>query len=215
MLISNHYEAVVKILIFCKNLCNKSCTLSLANNHQAASVIIYKRRVMRFNYFLLSSFLIMITHTGRCQTSKVIYNDSSFIASVLQQQNTYRNALQLPAFIWSGSLAKDAKAWAEHLAKIDKGQHDQSIVGKEGENLWWGTAGAFSFTDMVSMWGNEKAAFRYGVFPDCGKGMIGHYTQIVWKNTQSVGCALASNGKTDYLVCRYASPGNVIGEKPY
>jgi hypothetical protein len=30
-----------------------------------------------------------------------------------------------------------------------------------------------------------------------------------------VGCALASNGKTDYLVCRYASPGNVYGEKPW
>jgi uncharacterized protein YkwD len=170
---------------------------------------------MRFNYFLLSSFLLFLTYTGRCQTTKSVYNDSLFVSAVLKQNNTYRNALELPALTWSPALAQDALAWARHLAKIDNGQHDRAIIGKEGENLWWGTAGAFSYTDMVGAWGSEKAAFHYGVFPDCGKGMIGHYTQMVWKNTQAVGCALASNGKTDYLVCRYSPAGNVIGQKPY
>jgi uncharacterized protein YkwD len=170
---------------------------------------------MRFNYFLLSSFLLLFTYTGRCQTTKIVYNDPLFISTVLQQHNTYRTELQLPVLSWSPALATDALAWAQHLAKIDNGQHDRSIIGKEGENLWWGSANAFSYVDMVTKWGDEKTSFRYGVFPDCGKGMIGHYTQIVWKNTRSVGCALASNGQVDYLVCRYSSPGNVIGQKPY
>jgi len=170
---------------------------------------------MRFNYFVLSSFLIFSAHKGRCQSSDIVHKDSAFVSAILQKHNTYRTALQLPPLIWSAALAKDALVWAEHLAEVDKGQHDRSIVGKEGENLWWGTAGAFSYSDMVGFWGNEKAAFQYGVFPDCGKGMIGHYTQIVWKNTQTVGCAIAGNGKNDYLVCRYGPPGNVYGEKPY
>jgi len=170
---------------------------------------------MRFNYFLLSSFLIFFAHKGRSQSANNVYKDPAFVSAILQQHNTYRTALELPPLVWSPELAKDALAWAEHLADIDKGQHDRSIVGKEGENLWWGTAGGFSYTDMVGVWGNEKEAFHYGVFPDCGKGMIGHYTQIVWKNTKTVGCALASNGKTDFLVCRYGPPGNVYGEKPW
>lgn len=170
---------------------------------------------MRFNYFLLSSFICFITYTGRCQTTKIVYDDSLFISEVLQQHNTYRKALQLPELSWSPALAQDALVWAKHLAKIDNGQHDRSIVGKEGENLWWGSADAFSYADMISAWGNEKNSFHYGVFPDCGKGMIGHYTQVVWKNTQAVGCALASNGQNDYLVCRYSPAGNVIGQKPY
>lgn len=170
---------------------------------------------MRFNYFLLCSFLLFFTYTGRSQSTKPVYNDPNFISSVLQQHNTYRKALQLPDLTWSEDLAKDALGWAQHLAKIDNGQHDMSVRGKEGENIWWGTAGQFSYIDMVTAWGNEKSSFKYGVFPNCGSGVVGHYTQIVWKNTLSVGCALASNGTTDFFVCRYKVPGNVIGQKPY
>jgi len=30
-----------------------------------------------------------------------------------------------------------------------------------------------------------------------------------------VGCAVASNRDYDFLVCRYAQPGNVLGSKPF
>jgi hypothetical protein len=64
----------------------------------------------------------------------------------------------------------------------------------------------------------EKKLFREGVFPDCRvnrTAVVGHYTQIVWRNTQSVGCALVGNGRTDFLVCRYSPAGNFYGERPY
>jgi uncharacterized protein YkwD len=172
---------------------------------------------MRLNS-LFVLFLSTFVLNGYSQSEKAIYKNPDFISAILQQHNTYRSALQLPALVWSPALATDALAWGRHLASIDKGQHDQSARGKEGENLWWGTADAYSYTDMVAMWGNEKNSFQYGVFPDVGtshSAMVGHYTQIVWKNTTSVGCALVGNGKTDFLVCRYTVPGNVVGEKPY
>jgi hypothetical protein len=172
---------------------------------------------MRRNSLFVIFLSCFVLH-GFSQNTKSIVRDAAFISAILQQHNTYRSALQLPDLVWSPALAGDALAWGEHLASIDKGQHDMSIRGKEGENLWWGTADAYSYTDMVAMWGNEKNNFRYGVFPDVNasrSAMVGHYTQIVWKNTTSVGCALVGNGKTDFLVCRYAVPGNVVGEKPY
>jgi uncharacterized protein YkwD len=162
----------------------------------------------------LSSFVLH----GYSQNTKSIYKDTAFISVILQQHNTYRQALQLPDLAWSPALANDALKWAQHLASINNGQHDLSMRGKEGENLWWGTANAYNYADMVGQWGNEKDNFRYGVFPDVNTSktaMVGHYTQIVWKNTTSVGCALVGNGETDFLVCRYSSPGNVIGQKPY
>jgi len=172
---------------------------------------------MRLNSLLIIFLLSFVLH-GYSQNKKTVYKDTDFIDAVLKQHNTYREALQLPALVWSPALATDALAWGQHLAELDKGQHDQSARGKEGENLWWGTADAYSYADMVGMWGNEKNSFKNGVFPDVAtshSAMVGHYTQIVWKNTTAVGCALVSNGRTDFLVCRYSTPGNVIGEKPY
>jgi len=156
--------------------------------------------------------------SGYCQGERTIYNDTAFISAVLKHHNTYRSALELPALEWSPALASEALAWARHLADIDKGQHDQDIIGKEGENLWWGTANAFSFGDMIDAWGGEKKLFREGLFPDCRvnrAAVVGHYTQIVWRNTQSVGCALVGNSRNDYLVCRYSPAGNIIGQKPF
>jgi uncharacterized protein YkwD len=167
-----------------------------------------------------SFFLLMIAHAGAySQGGKTISDDKEFITAILRQHNSLRSALHLPDLQWSSSLAKDALEWAQRLARDNKGHHDPRLIKlNEGENLWWGTADAFSYADMVSYWGNEQKDFVYGVFPDCQSSpsaVVGHYTQIVWKNTTSVGCAVASNGKTDFLVCRYSPAGNVEGEKPY
>jgi hypothetical protein len=173
---------------------------------------------MRKKTLALFFLIIGVTVSGYCQQARTIYKDTAFISAILEHQNTYRSALQVPPLEWSPVLASDALAWAQHLADIDKGQHDQDIVGKEGENLWWGTTNAFSFGDMVDAWGAEKKSFREGVFPDCRANraaVVGHYTQIVWRNTQAVGCALVGNGRNDFLVCRYSPAGNVIGQKPY
>jgi uncharacterized protein YkwD len=162
--------------------------------------------------------VVVFALKGYSQSAKVVYKESGFIDSILEAHNNYRSALQEPSLAWSADLAKDALAWAQHLASINKMDHDLSIRGREGENLFVGTASSYSYADMVGMWGNEIRSFKYGVFPNCTTNrseVVGHYTQIVWKNTQSVGCALASNGQTDFLVCRYGPPGNIVGEKPY
>lgn len=48
-----------------------------------------------------------------------------------------------------------------------------------------------------------------------------HFTQVVWKSTQRVGCAVTTcggifgpNSKAQYHVCEYFPAGNVIGHFP-
>jgi hypothetical protein len=178
----------------------------------------YIRKVWRTYFAIVSALILLPASRSFAQNVQYVYRDPPFVSALLQQQNSYRTVVQSPSLTWSEDLARDALVWARHLASVDQGQHDPDVRGKEGENIWWGTTGAFTYAQMVDFWGGEKKDFKYGVFPDCRThrtAVVGHYTQMVWKNTVSVGCALASNGKTDYLVCRYSPPGNVEGEKPY
>lgn len=40
--------------------------------------------------------------------------------------------------------------------------------------------------------------------------------QCMWRNTQRVGIATASNGKGAwYTVARYSPQGNIVGQRPY
>lgn len=79
-----------------------------------------------------------------------------------------------------------------------------------------GTTQRFSYSQMVDSWGNEKKDFVRGNFPNVSSTGnwtdVGHYTQVVWRNTTEVGCAIASDGRNDYLVCQYNPPGNFTGQ---
>ena len=95
-------------------------------------------------------------------------------------------------------------------------QHsDRKARPGTGENLWMGTHAAFSIENMVGGWASEKRFFTPGTFPNVARTGnwedVGHYTQMIWPTTQRVGCALASTGRVDYLVCRYAGAGNIDG----
>jgi len=138
------------------------------------------------------------------------------IQQILNAHNAYRNAVGVPPLTWSNQLASDAQGWATHLAQIGGMVHANV---PEGENLWMGTAGFFSLTQMVDSWGSERQFFRNGVFPNVSTtgnwADVGHYTQVVWRTTTQVGCALATGGGNDVLVCRYSPAGNMNGAAPF
>ena len=135
----------------------------------------------------------------------------------LASQNAERASLGLSPLRWDPALEVAAKTYAAELAASGKWQHssDESRVG-QGENLWMGTHGAFREDEMVGAWLAERSMFRPGTFPSVSATGnwedVGHYTQIIWRGDRSVGCGLSSSPQFDYLVCRYASPGNVMGE---
>lgn len=139
---------------------------------------------------------------------------------LLAAHNRERAALNLPPLRWNAQLADDAMRWSGQLAAAPRLEHEGGDAGSgPGENVWMGTAGRFAPEAMVGDWVEEKAHFTRGTFPRVSRTGawtdVAHYTQIVWRDTSEVGCAVARGRQMDVLVCRYARPGNVMGQTPF
>jgi hypothetical protein len=144
---------------------------------------------------------------------------TNFTARILAAHNRERAVLDLTPLGWNEDLARSAKAWADHLAATGKFEHaPEPRHDPQGENLWAGSKGYYSVEAMVDGWVREKRFYTDGVFPAnsvTGRvADVGHYTQVIWRRTEQVGCALATGVREDVLVCRYSQAGNYIGERP-
>lgn len=71
---------------------------------------------------------------------------------------------------------------------------------------------------MVEAWGDERKVYNFDR-PTGFSMSTGHFTQLIWKNTNSVGCGRvdcdnsARDGASGWLVvCEYWPAGNVIGD---
>jgi len=106
---------------------------------------------------------------------------------------------------WSDELASKAQEWANKCVF----QHSGGALGPFGENI---AAGQTSMTQAVTDWTTNEAG-QY----DPSNPQASHFTQVVWKATTTVGCAVQDcnlsifNGnKAQFWVCEYSPQGNVF-----
>ena len=139
----------------------------------------------------------------------------------VDEHNKIRNELYQDAPIsWDDTVAQTAQDYANYLAKTGKFEHDSSIRGEYGENIAMMYSSSNPYKDAIDMWASEKPYYHYDT-NSCDSGEVcGHYTQIIWKNSTYLGCGKAKYQTGRYegywiVVCRYAPPGNYIGERPY
>jgi hypothetical protein len=145
---------------------------------------------------------------------------SNLEARLLAQHNRERSSIGVGPLHWDAALAQDATRWAAELAERGVMEHyDGADADLQGENLAMGTAHAFTPEKLAELWVQEKVHFVRGTFPQSSRtgnwADVAHYTQLVWGETGAVGCALATGAEADFLVCRYATAGNVEGERPF
>lgn len=144
-----------------------------------------------------------------------------FEGRLLAAQNRERIAMGVAPLKWNPSLATGAQVWAHYLAQTGRFEHspDDLAVEPEGENLWAGSVDQYQPEEMIGLWVAEKRDFKPGIFPNNSRagrvGSVSHYTQLVWAETNQVGCALEKGRSEDFLVCRYSRAGNVLGERPF
>jgi pathogenesis-related protein 1 len=142
--------------------------------------------------------------------------------AIVAAHNSWRSAVGVPALTYSDTLAASAQAWADNL-KTTKNCSLTHSNGASGENLYWasawsnGPAQTITPKQVVDAWGSEKANYNYASNSCAAGKTCGHYTQVVWKNTTSVGCGMAvcDSPKNQVWVCQYLAAGNYVGQKPY
>ena len=139
-------------------------------------------------------------------------------ARLLALHNRERRATGAPPLVWDSALAAAAAAYGPRLDRLGKLAHSPPATRPgQGENLWMGSRGAYSLEEMAGSWAAEKRLFRPGLFPTVSTSRnwsdVGHYTQMIWKGTTRIGCAVRKGRKWDFLVCRYSPPGNVVGQR--
>jgi pathogenesis-related protein 1 len=153
----------------------------------------------------------------------------------LAEHNAARSSYGLPFLVWDDNLAAVAQQHASQCIF----QHSKDEVRRPaycqlrgisvadcdknhnylGENIAWNTNGSWGliqkgFYDEVANWHCDTNACNAGT-------MCGHFTQIIWAVTTSVGCgAYVCDANTQistpwiYSVCNYYIGGNWDGQHP-
>ena len=163
--------------------------------------------------FLYTTILVLLSFNNGFEEQTALSQEE--ISTILDRHNYWRAEVGVSEkLVWSEEMAQLAADWAKKLKKKNCG-FEHRPDNKYGENLFMGTSGYYDAKYVVDAWGNEKADYNYNK-NKCKPGkMCGHYTQIVWKSTQRVGCAKIECDGYDIWVCNYDPPGNWVGQNPY
>lgn len=137
----------------------------------------------------------------------------SFTAqALLDAHNKCRAKAKVQPLRWSNELANYAQDWANQLSQSSRFEH-RPEPNPYGENL----AGNRSPDEAVNMWCSEEEKYDYTT-NTCRGGSMScyHYTQVVWRKTEEIGCGIApSQDWGKIFVCNYNPPGNYNGQRPY
>lgn len=144
---------------------------------------------------------------------------AGFAAAMMEDHNAVRAQVGAPPVVWDPHLSQEARAWAETTLRQGRLHHSPTEAAHpEGENLASVHGAHLGGRALLAYWVQERRAYSYGPI-DCDAesdfAKIGHWTQMVWKDTQAVGCGMASDAEGEVLVCRYLPAGNICGHKPY
>jgi hypothetical protein len=137
----------------------------------------------------------------------------------------------VPKLTVSLELERAAKAWAGACHY----EHDQSIHGSSGENIAWSRNTPPTWEGAVKGWYDDEIP-RYdfdnpidsynaaaNADPADHTKEIRHFTQVVWRATTQLGCAMSTceapapdgaDSVWQFFVCRYLPPGNINGTNP-
>jgi len=132
----------------------------------------------------------------------------------------------LPPVSWDAILADSVYNYARLcrggtnglLSHNDRRSEDYQALGGSGyvgENIYGTSAPTVTAAAAIALWMSEAPDYDYnsGDF-----GNAGHYTQIVWRASVRIGCAIVDCPALQYhntVICDYAPGGNILGEKPY
>jgi uncharacterized protein YkwD len=157
------------------------------------------------------------------------YKDANFATECLVNHNNVRSVLSMPSLVWDSKLATVAQWWAQEKARQNymkgsgpKGGHSPGRL-PYGENLTvrQGSKPLSCAEVVLKQWSQDEISWYNGdiigqVFyedktpwPNPNPKQYGHWAQVIWPITTSVGCGYSKMGDYQAVVCEY-SPSLVV-----
>lgn len=155
---------------------------------------------------------LVLACTSEAELAEFVDFDSE---AMVDAHNDVRAQYGVGPLEWDDALVTVAVDWSRHLVA---GACELVHSGGEyGENLYW-TSATTTPADVVGAWAAEAADYDLDSF-ECAPepAVCGHFTQVVWADSTSLGCGAASCGEEagEVWTCEYDPPGNWIGEAPF
>ena len=125
-------------------------------------------------------------------------------------------ATAVPPLAWSTTVAAAAQLVANSCMFSHSGNG-------YGENIYASAGSGVTPSVVVKSWTMEASNYNYAANTCMSGKTCGHYTQVVWRGSQRLGCAqkTCTTGSPfpgfptwDFWVCDYDPPGN-SGGRPY
>ncbi|XP_074108076.1 venom allergen 5-like [Cotesia typhae] len=156
-----------------------------------------------------------------------VHNDKrAFVASGAERRGSAgpQPGGEIPPLVWDNELAEIAQRWANQCQfghdlcrNVDRFQ-----VGQNVAKMMHSWNEFVSLSQLVQYWYDEVQNFNRNYirnFQWQSWPQIGHYTQLVWGSTRTIGCGFIRYKDwfwyTTYLVCNYGPTGNRIGQHVY
>lgn len=198
---------------------------------------------------LVSSMETLASNDQAALVSSMANNGSGEVGAFVGMtaaHNAVRAGLDLsdpmPDLVWDVALSDYAQQWSDDLA-TRCGSIEHRNQNSYGENIaiagsrpqairfppeqavdgWAAEVACWEFGEISSSTGGSQSAGQESCDLSCTDALFasgcGHYTQLVWRNTQRVGCGYSTcevdGWSYGVWVCNYDPPGNFIGQEPY
>lgn len=170
-------------------------------------------KVQLMAMFMLSALMITVVEAQFTSSEK---------QEIIAAQNNYRAEVNVTPLGWSENLSLQAQRCADYNAAnfLPQNQQKHCPTPGCGQNIARATSSShLSLTKLVDLWGDEKRNFLNGRYPSVSStgspGAVSHYTQMIWQDTNEVGCGKANSSGYDILVCDYSPRGNIDGTEVY
>jgi len=132
----------------------------------------------------------------------------------------------LPPVTWDAVLADSAYNYTTRCMgsgglldhNPNRSADYQALGGKDnyvGENIYGTSASTVQPSEVIGLWMGEAPDYNYATN---NIGDAGHYTQVVWRASVRIGCAIYDCPSLRFhntVLCDYAPGGNITNQKPY